>query len=502
MRLRRWFAPGKLCCRRNPWHLSRYAAYSPDAVRTLSTTLRSLASQAEVRADSELLRTAYKTAVTIMGREHAQIRLGCLHLYQYLFMRSALFRELAVLDFQTMVELCIGVDDVSKPLPPPKRFARDLRTEALKFVQGAHAKFGTDYKQISLAYNFLRRRHKVDFEATQEASRAEQEAADQRAAAITRQHTEACTRVRAELQRWRPELERALSELTAAFPLAVPDITAPAPVDPTAPGLGSDDPLNEDLDDGQVAIDALARLAPVAEVGGAGAGLDVALGGVGFDGELTLAVGEAPGVTVRVDDNEALLDVISEGEALLTTKFIPKASGWVTRIQGNTAQGAAELLPELLSLRTRLEAVRDKCRELKVVNAESDDESDDEEELVDVDKFDFPGEYQSTPSRASDAATAAAGPADAGPAASSATEEGSSSELQKLANLGLVPQATVDAALRAKGKRPQQKPPKQKQKQKKRKPETALVELNSSVAKSRKKLKRMLKRPPAKLKAA
>lgn len=260
--------------------------------------------------------------------------------------------------------------------------------------------------------------------------------------------------------------------------------------------------MNEDLDDGQVAIDALARLAPVAEVGGAGAGLDVALGGVGFDGELTLAVGEAPGVTVRVDDNEALLDVISEGEALLTTKFIPKASGWVTRIQGNTAQGAAELLPELLSLRTRLEAARDKCRELKVVNAESNDESDDEEELVDVDKFDFPGEYQSTPSRASDAATAAAEPADAGPAASSATEEGSSSELQKLANLGLVPQATVDAALRAKGKRPQQKPPKQKQKQKKRKPETALVELNSSVAKSRKKLKRMLKRPPAKLKAA
>lgn len=147
--------------------------------------MRSLASQAEVRADSELLRTAYKTAVTIMGREHAQIRLGCLRLYQYLFMRSALFRELAVLDFQTMVELCIGVDDVSKPLPPPKRFARDLRTEALKFVQGAHAKFGTDYKQISLAYNFLRRRHKVDFEATQEASRAEQEAADQRAAAIS-----------------------------------------------------------------------------------------------------------------------------------------------------------------------------------------------------------------------------------------------------------------------------------------------------------------------------
>jgi hypothetical protein len=140
--------------------------------------------QAEVRADSELLRTAYKTTVVVMAREHAQIRLGCIRFYQYLFLRSALFRELAVLEFQTMVELCIGVDDVNKPLPPPKRFARELRTEALRFVQLAHGKFGGDYKQVDLAHTFLRRRHKVDFEATQEASRAEQDATVRRAAAV------------------------------------------------------------------------------------------------------------------------------------------------------------------------------------------------------------------------------------------------------------------------------------------------------------------------------
>lgn len=150
----------------------------------------------ECRGNDAILRTAFETTMIVMAREHAQIRLGCLRLFEYLFLRSALFRELAVLDFQTFVELCVGVDDTNKPLPPPKRFATELRTAGLRFVQDAHRKHGSDYKQIDLAYRYLRRTLKVDFEATQAASRAEQEAADRRAALATRRQAESCRKVR------------------------------------------------------------------------------------------------------------------------------------------------------------------------------------------------------------------------------------------------------------------------------------------------------------------
>eukprot|EP00038_Savillea_parva_P019475 m.27635 g.27635 ORF g.27635 m.27635 type:complete len:597 (+) comp4431_c0_seq2:330-2120(+) len=380
--------------------------------------------KAEVRADADLLQTAFKTTMVVMQREHAQIRLGCLKLYTYLFMRSALFREYAVPEFHTMVELCIGLDDVEQPLPPPKRFARELRTDALRFVQSAHHKYGQNYKQIDLAYNFLRRRHRVDFDATQAASRAEQQAAVQRAAAAERQQAANCSKVQTEMDRWLPEIELLLAELEAAFPLAVPDITAPEPAPPlnlnqaasatsSPPSSPGEAEAAESPDDGQVAIDALQRLAPViapaavppvahmtsdsapdaadalafttsdatdsqptGRVASSGSGntllphRDVVAHHrhLHVPGDaIHLAVAPSRGVDVDAKDNEALLSVIHEGNGLLTKTFVPKVTGWIGRIQGSSAPDAAALLPRLIDLRARLHAAQGKCREVKAV---------------------------------------------------------------------------------------------------------------------------------------
>jgi hypothetical protein len=57
--------------------------------------------------------------------------------------------------FQQVVELCIGLDDVHAPLPPPQQFARTLRRTALELLYKWHNKYGAAHKQIGLAYRFL-----------------------------------------------------------------------------------------------------------------------------------------------------------------------------------------------------------------------------------------------------------------------------------------------------------------------------------------------------------
>jgi hypothetical protein len=353
-----------------------------------------------------------------------------------------------------------------------------------------------------------------------------------------RQHADNCRKVQAELGRWQLEIERSLDELTAAFPLAVPDITAEQDRGSAASASESD----EELDDGQLAIDALERLAPVsaqaaaaaaaaAAAGGVAGGLGAALGG-GSESEMTVALGTASKVAVNSRDSEAVLDVIAEGETLLSSKFIPKVAGWIARIQGNTAAGAGALLPQLLALRTRLVAAVDKCQELQVIRRshgggsgapsrssravadasedEDDDDDEDEGDLVDVEQFQLPDEYLrgDHPAALGSGESGAGAAVDgAGPAAahSRPTRQLSAvaatrfdpANLQRLADLGLIPQSTVAASAKARGKQPLQAA---KKKVKKRKPETALVDLNSPAVKSRKKLKQMVKRPPGRLK--
>jgi hypothetical protein len=337
--------------------------------------------------------------------------------------------------------------------------------------------------------------------------------------------------VQAELGRWQLEIERSLDELTAAFPLAVPDITAEQDAGSAASASESD----EELDDGQLAIDALERLAPVsaqaaaaaAATGGVAGGLGAALGG-GSESEMTVALGTASKVAVNSRDSEAVLDVIAEGETLLSSKFIPKVAGWIARIQGNTAAGAGALLPQLLALRTRLVAAVDKCQELQVIRRshgggsgapsrssravadasedEDDDDDEDEDDLVDVEQFQLPDEYLRGSGGSGESGAGAAVDA-AGPAAAQsrptrqlstvAATRFDPANLQRLADLGLIPQSTVAASAKARGKQPLQAA---KKKVKKRKPETALVDLNSPAVKSRKKLKQMVRRPPGRLK--
>ena len=44
----------------------------------------------------------------------------------------------------------------SNPLPPPKNVAELLKQESLKNIQSWNETYGTDYKKLSLGFNFLK----------------------------------------------------------------------------------------------------------------------------------------------------------------------------------------------------------------------------------------------------------------------------------------------------------------------------------------------------------
>eukprot|EP00041_Stephanoeca_diplocostata_P024420 m.618222 g.618222 ORF g.618222 m.618222 type:complete len:562 (-) comp22527_c1_seq9:66-1751(-) len=334
----------------------------------------------DCRLYDECIRTVFKTVVVFMDEMHAQIRLGCLRLVEYLYFRSVLFREMMTTDFQTVVRCCIGLDDANDPLPPPKKFAKELRTEALRFVDKAHKKFGSAYKQLDLAHNFLLRVYKADFTRVQEASRAEQLAEDHRRRRLAARHAEKLTLVKAQLAEHRADFASTCTQLLNCARLLVPDISTLVP--DTTQLLTSDTTEQERLSDPADALAALGNLDRDAERDKTLPQHDTekdketssedandanfrALGLPAHELELTISVRKDQRVSVpQSRDNTALVHTVREQLQLVNTRYLPMCKKWIGTLQGCTASGSDAVLIDVLSTLEQLKNARDSCEKL------------------------------------------------------------------------------------------------------------------------------------------
>lgn len=125
-------------------------------------TILSLELKRLCKTSDDAIRSACIQLFLQLEKEHSQIRLTATQIINVLFTRSHLFRQLLVKDFQKYLSLTVGlvIEDV---LPPPKKYAEILRTTALQNVFLWNKKFGPGYKQISLGFNHLQQKLKVDF---------------------------------------------------------------------------------------------------------------------------------------------------------------------------------------------------------------------------------------------------------------------------------------------------------------------------------------------------
>ncbi|KAK9056121.1 hypothetical protein SSX86_027209 [Deinandra increscens subsp. villosa] len=125
-------------------------------------------------SDSEL-RLAVENLMSLMKRDHSQVRYLTLTIIHELFMRSKLFRTLIVENLDQLLTLSVGFRR-NQPLPAPPAIASKLRSKAIEFLEKWNTSFGIHYRQLRLGYDYLKNTLRYQFPNLQaNAARIQQE---------------------------------------------------------------------------------------------------------------------------------------------------------------------------------------------------------------------------------------------------------------------------------------------------------------------------------------
>ncbi|KAL0464924.1 UNVERIFIED_CONTAM: UV-stimulated scaffold protein A [Sesamum latifolium] len=128
-----------------------------------------------VRYSDSHLRLAAQTLISLMKRDHSQVRYLALLIIDELFMRSKLFRNLVVENLDQLLSLSVGFRR-NHPLPAPASVASVLRSKAIEFLEKWNESFGIHYRQLRLGYDYLKNTLRFQFPNLQaNAARAQQE---------------------------------------------------------------------------------------------------------------------------------------------------------------------------------------------------------------------------------------------------------------------------------------------------------------------------------------
>ncbi|KAM3218740.1 hypothetical protein T459_22021 [Capsicum annuum] len=115
-----------------------------------------------VRSSDSELRLAAHTLMSLMKRDHSQVRYLALLIIDELFMRSKLFRIIIVENLDQLLTLSVGFRR-NLPLPPPASVASVLRPKAIEFLEKWNSSFGIHYRQLRLGYDHLKNTLRLHF---------------------------------------------------------------------------------------------------------------------------------------------------------------------------------------------------------------------------------------------------------------------------------------------------------------------------------------------------
>ncbi|KAI3711472.1 hypothetical protein L2E82_41582 [Cichorium intybus] len=128
-----------------------------------------------VRHSDLELRLAVENLMSLMKRDHSQVRYLTLTIINELFMRSKLFRSLIVENLDQLLTLSVGFRR-NQPLPAPPAIASKLRLKAIEFLERWNTTFGIHYRQLRLGYDYLKNTLRFQFPNLQaNAARVQQE---------------------------------------------------------------------------------------------------------------------------------------------------------------------------------------------------------------------------------------------------------------------------------------------------------------------------------------
>ena len=356
------------------------------------------------------LKHVYHLVLTQLKKNHAEVRLSSLQIISELFLRSHMFRELLLTDFQLFLELTVETDH-KQPLPPPKSAAKILKEKALQAVDSWYHKFGPHYKKLDLGYSYLKRVKKVEFNVVTARTEVERRQSEERARRRNVLINGQIIQVEQEMSEMIGEMELCATEIENCFKLLLPhpddydlqcgDETGHDTCELEKVGFKSDDATESSAAD-EVHSSDNKNLQPdgstspmlvdqvETELGRSEVNEQLLSNhGLGTRSYLLSIKVDTSGPKVKETiDNSILLKTVQEMHKEMTHKHLPMINKWLSVL--SKGEGTQQKIEHLIDLKRTLEAASDKFHELKITpmtdtrRERKDDDEDNTDDFVEV----------------------------------------------------------------------------------------------------------------------
>ncbi|CAN9514551.1 unnamed protein product [Ophioblennius macclurei] len=343
------------------------------------------------RVSNDCVDHVYRSLMSQLSQDHAEIRLSAFQIASELFSRSHHFRTLLVDNFQEFLELTVEMD-LEQPLPPPKEVSRKLKVLSIQTVQSWQAEYGSAYKKLALGYHFLKQVKKVDFQDAEARTVAERRREEDRRSKMERIYKERVEAATKDMEESQQEIQETLTGMESCLKLLLPQFNLPDVSGTTeGPQVQEQPCCSKELRSPESGMDEEEEEKEERDE-------DLFIRNSGLiSHSYSLDLNLSPVLHLKeTEDNEPVVSNVIDLHRLITTKHLPAVQSWV---QVFTRSGADEqLLMRALDLKMFLEAALQKHQELhidyktrvrRVVKAgdDDDDEENDFDEVPEKDGY-------------------------------------------------------------------------------------------------------------------
>lgn len=349
------------------------------------------------KMSNEYIKQLYHLAMTQLNKDHSEIRYGAILLINEIFIRSHVFREMLLAEFQDFLELSVEADP-DMPLPPPKAAAKDLKIKTLQLIQEWNTKFGEDYKRLNLGYKYLKHCKKVDFDDAQSRGIIQRQREEEEQRRRDQAIADKVNKTKQEMLDRSEEISSILTQVENCFRILLPHpeefFTEHDFTQPSTSGTAPDRKHNpECITTNLKILDGPADSTPE-EIS---ASVPETLRQHGLHDRkfnLTIEINkESASVVEENEDTSPVIDNLRDLHSQLVSQYLPLVLKW-TKVF-TSGSNCTDSLKKAIDLKQMLESSVTKFKELKITpkmqckdtgHNEKDDDSEDDEELVEVEE--------------------------------------------------------------------------------------------------------------------
>lgn len=353
------------------------------------------------KISNEYVKQLYHLSMTQLNKDHSEVRYGAILLINEIFIRSHVFREMLLAEFQDFLELSVETDP-DLPLPPPKAAASDLKIKTLQLIQEWNTKFGEDYKRLNLGYKYLKHCKKVDFDDARSRSIIQRQREEEEQRRRDQAIADKVNKAKQELLDRSEEISSILTQVENCFRILLPHpeefFTEHDFMQPSTSGVVSNKKNNPECTSSDLKTSCSLRDNSPEEISGSiGAGVPETLRQHGLHDRkfnLTIEINkESASVVEENEDTSPVIDNLRDLHSQLVSQYLPLVSKWAKVF--TSGSNCTDSLKKAIDLKQMLEGSINKFRELKIMpkikckdtnSNDGEDDSEVDEGLVEVEE--------------------------------------------------------------------------------------------------------------------